>query len=126
MNSPNMETKPVWIGTRYAVGKKWTIELWPNDDGLGLSAGTASKSSYLGRSSFSDQWVRVSGSRPFDGRDSTLLHELIHLVSDTVELGLKEHQISVLAETLFAFLRGFGLWTDFPWPDREEPQHEHS
>jgi hypothetical protein len=114
-----VDLQPLFSVKRQALGKTWTVELWPSDTGLGLATGTASRSPYLGRASFVEQWIKIVALRPFDGRDSTLLHEIIHLASDTSEANLKEGQVTVLAEALYAFLRGFGLWNAFPWADQE-------
>jgi hypothetical protein len=57
---------------------------------------------------------------PQDERGETLLHELLHCANEQTRLQLKEDVISRLSPILYAFLRGFGLWHEFPWPDREE------
>ena len=112
------QTKPSWETTREAMGKTWRVELWPDDAALGDSS--KGKSECLGKSWYSDQWVRIAANRPLDGRDGTLLHELIHLAARTAGVEIKEAEVIALNDCLFAFLRGFGLWRDFPWPDREE------
>lgn len=114
------ETKPLWVTTREAMGKTWGIELWPDDIGIGDGDAPQTKSHHFGRSCFGDQWMRIAASRPFEGRDSTLLHETIWLAAYYSGLELKESQVTTLAENLYAFLRGFGLWQEFPWPDKEE------
>ena len=111
------ETQPLWTTTREAMGKTWRVELWPDDAALGANEG---KSEALGRSWYTDQWIRVAASRPLDGRDETLLHEVLHLVAKCTAISIKEADVSALATGLYAFLRGFGLWQEFPWPDREE------
>lgn len=116
------ETKPLWTTTREAMGKTWRVELWPDDVGIGSGAGSRTKSCHLGRAWFTDQWLRIAASRPLDGRDSTLLHELIHLVELSCGLDFKESEVVALAENLYAFLRGFGIWQPFPWPDQEKEE----
>jgi len=111
------ETQPLWTTTREAMGKTWSIELWPDDAALGAEDG---KSESLGRSWFSDQWIRIAAKRPLDGRDETLLHEVLHLVAKCSGISIKEVDITALSTGVYAFLRGFGLWQEFPWPDREE------
>lgn len=110
------KTEPVWMTTREAMGKTWSVELWPDDVALGREDG---KSEALGRSWYTDQWIKVAANRPIEGRDCTLLHETIHLALKTAGINMKESEVAAFADNLFAFLRGFGLWCDFPWPDRE-------
>ena len=113
----DVETRALWTTTREAMGKTWQVQLWPDD--AGLTDGKP-KSECLGKNWWAQQWVRVAAARPMDGRDATILHELIHLANISAGTYLKENQVFALTENLFAFLRGFGLWQDFPWPDREE------
>ena len=111
------ETKPLWTTTREAMGKTWSVELWPDDAAL---TGDSGKSECLGKSWFTDQWIRIAANRPADGRDQTLLHEILHMVEKGAGISMEENDVTSLANSLFAFLVGFGLWRDFPWPDREE------
>ena len=113
------ETKPLWTTTREAMGKTWTIELWPDDAGL---ADGKDKSECMGKSWYRKQWIRIAAERPLDGRDGTVLHEIFHLAALCGAVNIKEPEVVVLADNLFAFLRGFGLWRDFPWPDREKEE----
>jgi len=110
------ETKALWVTTREAMGKTWRIELWPDDVALGRNEG---KSEALGRSWYSDQWIKVAANRPLDGRDQTLLHEVLHLVAANTSTRVSESDITAFANGLYAFLRGFGLWQEFPWPDKD-------
>ena len=111
------ETKALWVTTREAMGRTWRVELWPDDAALGAED---EKSECLGRSWYSDQWIRIAAKRPPDGRDDTLLHEVLHLALKTAGIHMKEAEVFALTDNLFAFLRGFGLWNEFPWPDKEE------
>lgn len=111
------ETQPLWVTTREAMGKTWRVELWPDDAALGAEDG---KSEALGRSWYTDQWIRIAAKRPLDGREETLLHEILHLAAKCGGISIKEAEVHCLANTIYAFLRGFGLWNEFPWPDREE------
>jgi hypothetical protein len=69
---------------------------------------------------YAQQKIAVNAIMPFDGRDASLLHELVHLANRYSESGLGEKTVQRLGEVLYAFLRGFGVWHEFPWPDREE------
>lgn len=107
------ETKPIWVTTREAMGKTWTVELWPDDSGL-----TKGGSSY-GHQRNSGQYLRINANLKLDSRDETLFHELIHTVAADFNLTLNEDTVARLSMALYAFLRGFGLWNEFPWPDKE-------
>ena len=111
------ETKPLWTTTRQAMGKTWTIALYPNDAALGENG---SGSPHVATTRIREQKLALKASLIMDAREETLLHELIETCF--VELGMKyEHDdINRLSFGLFGFLRGFGLWQEFPWPDREQ------
>ena len=109
------ETKPLWTTTREAMGKKYTIGLWPDDAVLGDEG-----SPYGVRMDHRNHAIPINAKIPCDGRDEYLLHELLHRVSTEFHVGLKEHQVGQVSAALYAFLRGFGLWQPFPWPDKEE------
>jgi len=99
------------------MGKSYTIGLWPDDVTLGDEG-----SKYGGRMDHRKQEIPINATMPCDGRDEYLLHELVHRVSAELHIGLKEQQVGQLSASLYAFLRGFGLWREFPWPDNEHPQ----
>ena len=109
------ETKPLWTTTREAMGKTWRVELWPNDNGLGETQGSA----YMGKERHIDQRILVNAKAPPDGRDETLLHEILHVAVDGQAAKFNEDEVLRLSGVLYAFLRGFGLWQEFPWPDKE-------
>ena len=112
----DVETKPLWTTEREAMGKRYSIGLWPDDVALGKEGST-----YAARMVHRSQTMAVNAVVPFDGRDEGLLHEIIHRVAaEVLDDGLEEKVVGPLSAGLFAFLRGFGLWRDFPWPDREE------
>jgi len=113
------ETKTLWETTREAMGRTWKIELWPDDAQL---AGDSGHSEALGKSWYTEQWIKIAAKRPVDGRDETLLHEVIHLAAKCAGVTMRENDVFALTNSLFAFLRGFGLWRDFLWPDREKFQ----
>jgi len=108
------ETKPLWTTTREAMGKTFAIELWPSDAGL-------SGSSDLGHSWSSQQWIRINAHSPAERRDQTILHEIVHTVNHELKTDLEEKDVCRLAAGVYAFLRGFGLWNEFPWPDVDKP-----
>ena len=110
----DVETKPLWTIQREAMGKPWQIELWPDD------AHMTRGGSELGYVRHQRQLIRVNANQGMASRDETMLHELLHATADLVEFPIREKDIGALSSVLFAFLRGFGLWRDFPWPDREE------
>lgn len=107
------ETKPLWVTTREAMGKTWSVELWPDD------AAMTRGGSELGFVRHSRQVIRVNAGMPCDSRDETTLHEMLHASADLGEVRIKEQDIGTISSILFAFLRGFGLWNEFPWPDKE-------
>jgi hypothetical protein len=108
------ETRPLWTTEREAMGKTWTVELWAENYGM------AKEGSDLGYSRDSEQVMRVNARMVQNTRDSILLHEMIEMVDTQQALKLEHDTIDRLQAGLFAFLRGFGLWRDFPWPDRSE------
>jgi len=107
------ETKPLWTTTREAMGKTYAIQLWPNDAGL-------SEGSDLGHSWASQQWIRANAHTPAERRDQTILHEIVHMVDAELKTGLDEKDVCRLAAGIYAYLRGFGLWQPFPWPDKDD------
>ena len=110
------ETQPLWTTTREAMGKTYTIGLWPDDTALGKEG-----SAYSARIDHRHQRIHVNATIPLDGRDEGLLHEIIHrAAAEVLPDELEEKLVGPLSTGLFAFLRGFGLWREFPWPDREE------
>lgn len=113
----DVETHPLWTTTREAMGKRYTIGLWPNDSALSESTRSSER---IGAMDHVHQTIHLNPVQPPDGRDETLLHEILHRVDNQLlNDKLSEETIDTLSAGLFAFLRGFGLWRDFPWPDRE-------
>jgi len=108
------ETKPLWTTTREAMGKTWTIGLCPDDVALHKKGGN------FGKAYFAAQEININVRLPIDTRDQTLLHEILHMVSDELDLDLSEPGVLAAGAFLYAFLRGFGLWNGFPWPDKEK------
>lgn len=108
------ETKPLWTTTREAMGKTYEIELWA-DDGM-----TADGSRLYGNSNYTEQRVRVNTCRRCDGRYLTLLHELFHLVASETGDTVEEEFVERFTSILYSYLRGFGLWQEFPWPDKDD------
>ena len=108
------ETKPLWTTTREAMGKTWTIELWPDD------AMTDDGSRAFALSAYGEQELRINAKRPHDGRDHSLLHEVLHFVNKDAAQDWDEATVERLAASLYTFLRGFGVWQPFPWPDKDD------
>lgn len=109
------ETKPLWTTTREAMGKCYTIELYADDRPM---RGTSDVSA--GRVWHIKQSVAINAAMPCDGRDQSLLHEVVHIADDSLGLTLDERVTTEIASVLYALLRGFGLWREFPWPDKEK------
>lgn len=114
------ETKPLWSITREAMGKTWTIGIWPTDKALGQTADGHFESALSGHTSVGAQTFYILATDMPDRRDETLLHELIETAFVETNTPYEEAVVSRISFVLFAFLRGFGLWRDFPWGDREE------
>lgn len=110
------ETKPLWETTREAMGKRWTVALYPNNTALEDGNFTCD----LGQVSHSQQRIVINAKPLMDSRDEALLHELVHVGVRLSSLGMEEKDLATLSQFLYAFLRGFGLWQPFPWPDKEE------
>jgi len=117
--SLDVETKPVWTTEREAMGKTYEIGLWADDVGLTKGQG----SDFAGTMNHRKHRIAVNANSPPSAREETLLHEIIHRVSaELLATELKEGQVRTLSNGIFAFLRGFGLWQDFPWPDRQKEE----
>jgi len=59
----------------------------------------------MGRANLMQQKVHINSSMPKDARDSTLIHELVHLISDMNSLELTEIHVDVISTGFFSFLR---------------------
>jgi len=112
----DVETKPLWTTTREAMGKTWTVRLAADDTMLDVKNGSHTE----GQTQLLKQIITINGGIPCQERDDTLLHELLHCANHQTNLGLREDTVTRIALALYPFLRGFGLWRDFPWPDRDE------
>jgi hypothetical protein len=110
------ETRPLWTTEREAMGKTWLLRLAADDVMLDVKNGSHTE----GQTQLLNQIVTINAGIPLQERDEVLLHELLHCANHQTNLGLKEDTIVRLSLSLFPYLRGFGLWRDFPWPDREE------
>lgn len=108
------DTQPQWTTTREALGKTWTVGLCTDDTALGKSG------SPLGKSHATAQEININVNMPTDTRDETLLHELLHLACYDVLEPLRENTVGRIGGILYAYLRGFGVWQPFPWPDCPE------
>ena len=59
----------------------------------------------LGRASLKDQTIRLNEAMLKDVRYSTLLHEIVHLISDLNTIELTEVQVDVVAMGLFTLIK---------------------
>lgn len=59
----------------------------------------------MGRASLKDQTIRLNDILPNDTRHSTLLHEVIHLISDLTSVELSEVQVDVVAQGMFTLMK---------------------
>jgi hypothetical protein len=109
-------TKPLCEIKREAMGKTWTIEVWP-DDAMTEDGGRA-----YATSNYGEQVVRMNANRPPDGRDGSLLHEIVHFVNKDAAQDWDEATVERISGILYGFLRGFGLWQPFPWPDKDDKE----
>jgi hypothetical protein len=98
------------------MGRKFTIALYPNNTALEDGNLTCD----LGQIRHARQRISLNAILPTDGLDATLLHELVHLTSRYSAAKMEEDDVQRFTEVLYAFLRGFGLWCEFPWPDKDE------
>lgn len=110
------EMKPLWATIREAMGKTWSVELLPDSGPFHEDRPLRD----MGASFSNKDYVRINAALSPQNRDLTLLHELLHLSADVPRTHIKEDTVEALASALYAFLRGFGLWREFPWPDKEE------
>ena len=113
----DVETKPLWTTTREAMGHTWSVNLYPNDVVLGSAGALGSESA--GSVLLRNQHIAILAAGTPAYKDETLLHELLEMAVVKAEISMDHRDIERLSGLLFAFLRGFGLWCDFPWPDRE-------
>lgn len=59
----------------------------------------------MGRASLIDQTIRLNDALPNDTRHSTLLHEVIHLISDLTGVELSEVQVDAVTQGMFTLLK---------------------
>lgn len=110
------ETKPLWTTTREAMGKTYTIRLYPNN--AALEDGNAACDG--AQVAHSKQQITINAYAHVDSRDEALLHEVLHIACRHSSQLLEEAEVNRLSGILYAILRGFGLWQPFPWPDKDE------
>ena len=118
MGITDVETTPLWTTTREAMGKTWTIAGYPNDIALGDTDGLGSKLSASAH--IRDQHIAIKLAGADGNRQQSLFHEILEISSIIGECSIEHPDLERLTGILFAFLSGFGLRRDFPWPDREE------
>ena len=110
------ETKPLWTTKREAMGKTYTISLYPNNAALEDGNCACDGAQVRHRK----QQITINAYAHVNSRDEALLHELLHVASQHSSLVMEEIEVNRLSGVLYAILRGFGLWHEFPWPDRDE------
>lgn len=59
----------------------------------------------MGRASLKEQIIRLNDVMPTDVRHSTLLHELVHLISNLTSIELSEVQVDVVAQGIFTLMK---------------------
>ena len=64
---------------------------------------------FCGFAHCAEQYIEISTKYPAECQESTLLHEIIEVINDLNELGLKHHQICVLETGLWQVLKENGL-----------------
>ena len=74
------------------------VEVQSSDPGMWSDTG-------MGRSSIGACSIQIKSSLPCDAFNSTLLHELLHMIADHSALGLTEQQIASLAAGLYTIMR---------------------
>uniref|UniRef100_A0A6H1ZLA0 Peptidase n=1 Tax=viral metagenome TaxID=1070528 RepID=A0A6H1ZLA0_9ZZZZ len=108
------EVQALWETKFVALGKEYTLALYPNDTAL-----SPDKGSDLGVHWKYNNEIGINAGIPFTSRDETLLHEILHVLDDDFKLNLGHNTIYRLSSSLYGFLKGLNLWQDFPWPDKE-------
>jgi len=59
----------------------------------------------MGNSSVLEQKIQLNAAMPHDVRCSTLLHELVHAISDLMSAGLSEAQVDAVAVGMFTIIK---------------------
>jgi len=59
----------------------------------------------LGRCSTTNQKIVVSSGIPEDVKNSTILHEAVHYISDLFNIDLSESQVCILETAFFNFIK---------------------
>lgn len=60
---------------------------------------------FCGFAHCAEQYIEISTKYPAECQESTLLHEIIEVINDLNELGLKHHQICALETGLWQVLK---------------------
>jgi len=59
----------------------------------------------MGRSHIKHGIINICDEMPDDIQEQTILHEVVHIISDHLELEMKENQVGGLATGLYAFIK---------------------
>ena len=69
----------------------------------------------MGRASLKSQTIHIDDTMTDDGKKSTLIHEILHILSDLNHLGLTEEQVSSLSVGLYSVMKSNNF--NFELPD---------
>lgn len=84
---------------------EFTVRLLAHDFRVIVESPTHWSSGGMGRACLMEQTIRLNNIMPNDVRHSTLLHEIVHLISDLTSIELSEIQTDVIAQGLFTFMK---------------------
>jgi len=84
---------------------EFTVRLLSHDFRVIVESPTHWSEGGMGRASLKEQTIRLNDILPPDTRHSTLLHEVIHLISDLTSIELTEVQVDVVAQGMFTFMK---------------------
>jgi hypothetical protein len=68
----------------------------------------------MGRASLKSQTIHIDDTMPDDTKKTTLIHEVLHILSDMNHLGLTEEQVSSLSIGLYSVMKSNGYDIKLP------------
>jgi hypothetical protein len=86
------------------LGKPFAVSFVPADH-IGLKDGPDDGEPGDGRQDTSKQEIYVRDGQPLETEQDTVLHEVIHSVEETLDMGLTEDQVTKLATVLLAVVK---------------------
>jgi hypothetical protein len=86
------------------LGKPFKVEFVAKDHD-GLKDGPEDDDPGMGRQDTDQQEIYIRSGQPLESEQDTVLHEVIHSVEETLELGMTEDQVTKLAIGLLAVLK---------------------